>query len=490
MYKNKLYNYTKLTKGKTDDFPMLSKMPGKTSCTIVYCCIMYKNTQCEDRRSPPQRKSNSAGKESMKKEEKSIQNPFRPGNGIMPPYLAGRESIIERFEASLDTALSLPQNLVITGVRGTGKTVLLQRLEESCVRKNWLFVRREMSTRFNNELDFLTAICADLTVKIQGITVGRKPTGRPIGHRGGFFDEIDAVGELQLIEHLKNFQGTLGDWLEKVFGEMDAIVRETRHNGLVILYDESHVLEDERVEASFPLSLLIEVLSRVQQKNMRFYLLLAGLPPLLPNLSRAKTYTERMFSVRTLEHLTREASRRALEVPLEEAGLSFSKTLIERIVEETRGYPYFLQFYAFYLIQNVPKQRLGIAEYERLHPFLLKELDDSFFLGRFEKASEAEQKVLFAISGFGQGARVSDIRKKTGIDRNYLNQILKHLMDKGILYRVSRGRYAFTLPLFGEFLLRKRKQLQRAIRSSVNRTSGPGRRHGPTSSTASPGSCP
>ncbi len=358
----------------------------------------------------------------------------------MPPYLAGREEIIEWFERSLDTARALPQNLVITGVRGTGKTVLLQRLEESCARKNWLFVRREMSKRFNKETEFLTAICADLTVKIKGITIALKPKKHPIGYQGGFFDEIESVGEFQLIEYLKNYRGTLSDWLEQVFRDVDSILRKTDYHGLVILYDESHILEDNSIEANFPLSLLIEVLSRIQQKEMKFYLLLAGLPPLLPNLSRAKTYTERMFSVRTLEHLTPEESGRALEIPLENAGLSFSKTLIERIVKETRGYPYFLQFYAFYLIQNVPKKRLGLSDFEKMHPFLLKELDDSFFLGRFEKASEAEQKVLFTIAGFGEDARVSDIRKKAGIDRNYLNQILKHLMDKGILYRGRRGR--------------------------------------------------
>jgi len=395
----------------------------------------------------------------MKKKEKEIKNPFRPGNGIMPPYLAGRGEIIEGFERSLDAARSLPRNLVITGLRGTGKTVLLQRLEESCSRKRWLFVRREMSERFNSEFEFLTAICADLTVKIRGITSAHRTR-----RRGGFFGEIETTVGIQILEDLKNFRGTLSDLLTRVFGETDDVLKQTRYHGLVILYDESHVLEDERVEANFPLSLLIEVLSRVQQKGMRFYLLLAGLPPLLPNLSRAKTYTERMFTVRILEHLSEEESRRALEVPLEQAGLSFSRPLVERIVQETRGYPYFLQFYAFYLVQNVPKKRLGLPDYEKIRPFLLKELDDSFFLGRFEKTSDAEQRILFAIAGFGEEARVSELREKTQVDRNSLNQILKHLMDKGILYRVRRGKYAFTLPLFGEFLRRKRNQLKQAER--------------------------
>ena len=138
----------------------------------------------------------------MKRKEKRIQNPFRPGNGIMPPYLAGREEIIEGFEKSLDTAFSLPQNLVITGVRGTGKTVLLQRFEESCARKKWLFVRREMSARFNNELEFLTAICADLLAKTRGISLAKKRKGASAGYRGGFFDEIDTFGEHRLIDYL------------------------------------------------------------------------------------------------------------------------------------------------------------------------------------------------------------------------------------------------------------------------------------------------
>ncbi len=97
-----------------------------------------------------------------------MDNPFRPGNGIMPPYLAGREEEILWFENSLKSALSLPQNLVLSGIRGTGKTVLLRKFENICTQKRWLFVRREFNNKLNQEGEFLNALLTDIVTKIRG----------------------------------------------------------------------------------------------------------------------------------------------------------------------------------------------------------------------------------------------------------------------------------------------------------------------------------
>jgi hypothetical protein len=157
------------------------------------------------------------------------------------------------------------------------------------------------------------------------------------------------------------------------------------------LYDEFHFIEDGKITDNFPLSLLLESFSHVQQDGLRYYLVLSGLPPLFPNLVKAKTYAERMFSVKGLENLSKEASKKAINVPLKDYKISFTDELIDTIVEETQGYPYFLQFYPYYLIQNIPKKKIGSKDFNEMYPLILKELDESFFSGRFNRASDSER---------------------------------------------------------------------------------------------------
>jgi len=103
-----------------------------------------------------------------------MSNPFRPGNGIMPPYLVGREDEILWVERFLTSALSLPQDLVLSGIWGTGKTVLLRKFEEICTKKKWLFVKREFNNKLNQEGEFLNALLTDITAKTKGISLAKK----------------------------------------------------------------------------------------------------------------------------------------------------------------------------------------------------------------------------------------------------------------------------------------------------------------------------
>ncbi len=381
-----------------------------------------------------------------------LDNPFRPGNGIMPPYLAGREDEILWFINSLDSALSLPQNLILSGIRGTGKTVLLRKFEAICTKKRWLLVRREFNNKLNQEGEFLNALLTDIITKTKGISLVTKLKKPVIGFGEGYKDiEGDFISIL-----IQKYKGPLGDRLEAILREVYEAILEAGYNGLVFLYDEFHFLEDGKVSDNFPLSLLLESISHVQQEGLRYYLVLSGLPPLFLNLVKAKTYVERMFSVKSIGNLTKEASEKAIRLPLKNSNSIFTHKLIDIIVEETRGYPYFLQFYPYYLIQNIPKEKIGVEEFNGMYPLLLKELDESFFSGRFNRASESEQRILFVMAKFGPEVKFSELREISEINKNYLNQILISLIEKGLIFRVGRGKYKFTLPLFEKFLIRKR----------------------------------
>ena len=380
-------------------------------------------------------------------------NPFRPGNGIMPPYLAGRESEVIWFEDSLNSALFLPQNLVLSGIRGTGKTVLLRKFEEICTKKKWLFVRREFNNKLNQEEEFLDALLTDIIAKTKGISLAKRLKKPVIGFGGGYKEDTEGDFISTLIQRYK---GPLGDRLEAILKEVYEAILEAGYNGLVLLYDEFHFLEDGKVTGNFPLSLLLESFSHIQQEGLKYYLVLSGLPPLFPNLVKAKTYAERMFSVKTIGNLSKGSSQEAIRLPLKNSNVIFTNKLVDTIVEETRGYPYFLQFYPYYLIQNIPKKKVGLKEFNEMYPLLLKELDKSFFSGRFNRASESEQRILFEMAKLGPEIKFSELKERAKIDKNYLNQVLISLIEKGLIFRVTRGKYEFTLPLFEKFLVRKR----------------------------------
>jgi hypothetical protein len=370
----------------------------------------------------------------------------------MPPYLAGREEEILWFENSLKSALSLPRNLVLSGIRGTGKTVLLRKFENICTQKRWLFVRREFNNKLNQEGEFLNALLTDIVTKTKGISLAKKLKKPLIGFRERYKEEIEADFISVLIQ---KYKGPLGDRLEDILKDVYEAILEAGYNGLVLLYDEFHFIEDGKVNRSYPLSLLLESFSHVQQDGLRYYLVLSGLPPLFPNLVKAKTYAERMFSVKSIVNLSKEASQKAIKLPLKNSPINFTEELINIIVEETQGYPYFLQFYPYYLIQNIPKKKITLKDFQEMHSLLLKELDESFFSGRFNRASDGEQKILFEMAKLGPEIKFSELREKAKIDKNYLNQILISLIEKGLIFRIGRGKYKFTLPLFERFLLRK-----------------------------------
>ncbi|MGB9669383.1 MAG: AAA family ATPase [Anaerolineales bacterium] len=381
-------------------------------------------------------------------------NPFRPGNGISPPYLAGRDEQLKLFKKSLDTALTLPQNMVISGVRGTGKTALLKEFEKICQEKKWLCIRREFNPRHCSEAEFVGAVLTDVATKLKGALVAKGLTKRKIGFLPE--EERAPITEEIIYNLLSKYPGPLGDRFESALKEVHHVLEETGFHGLVLLYDEFHYIEDQRIQKNYPLSMLLEAFSHCQQEGLRYYLVLSGLPPLFPNLVSAKTYAERMFIVEELGSLDKDAARSAVVKPFKDSPLKFEKQLVEELVSETKGYPYFLQFYSYYLIDTIPKSKITLSDFKKIYPMLLGRLDKSFFAGRFERASDSERELLFNMAQLGTEIKVAELRKRTKLSKNVLNQFILSLVEKGLIYRERRGAYAFALPLFNEFLLRVR----------------------------------
>jgi hypothetical protein len=239
---------------------------------------------------------------------------------------------------------------------------------------------------------------------------------------------------------------------------MFSIIDKTDYKGLVLLFDEFHNVEDGKIERNYPLSLLLETFSHLQQDKFRLFLVLSGLPPLYPNLVNAKTYAERMFSVWKIGNLNKADAIKAIKNPLKSISQDFSQDLTDKLVQLTKGNPYLIQFFCHFTLENIPKRKIGIKEFQEMLPFLYAQLDNSFFEGRFSRATRGEQEVLFAMAKVSESATPQEIKKFIGISKSDLSQRLESLCAKNLIFKLERGKYSFALPAFKEFLERKEEK--------------------------------
>lgn len=384
-------------------------------------------------------------------------NPFMPGNGIEPKYLAGREEVLEFFSRSLVSYRSgLPQNMVIFGLRGTGKTVLLRRFKTVGESKNWLCIEREFNDRYCDDEIFADAIIKDIittateaSVQKRIIEAGKKITDflKP--------EEISAFG-ISYKPFYKEKRVLLEDYLKEMLVSNWPVLRKSGKTGVVFLYDEFHIIHDKADRKAYPLASILGAMAYAQRNGCKYYLVLTGLPLIKMNLKEAKTYTERMFSFKEVDNLSTSQAKEAIVGTLKGSGYSFDAELIKQIIQETKGYPFFIQFYGYFLIERLSKSKFTVEDLKRLRTPLIKELDLRFFEDRFNLASDKEKKVLEAMARLGEmDIPAIEIRTKAKISHPNLMELLKRLQEKGLVYRASRGKYGFAIPLFKDYILRR-----------------------------------
>ena len=383
-------------------------------------------------------------------------NPFRPGNGVAPPYLAGRDGLLAEFQRFLDEDHPPHANWTLTGLRGTGKTVLLGEFATRGERAGWLCLERELGDRHRDEVrlaDAITDDCAALARRCSALTgVGdtlerawqyvrpRRLTVGEVGYEPAYETGPDEPARAILA----------------AFAALDEAVAKTDARGALLLYDEAHLLVDDRRHEQFPLSALLAGLGHAQRKSTRVRLVLCGLPTLSLNLKRARTYAERMFRHIVIGHLERGDAWDALGVPLAGSGRAIELPLLRKIVEQTGGYPYFLQFFGSFLCSRIGRPDVRLDDYLALEGSLLHELDLAFFEDRYLSAGVAGQRVLEAMTL--SGGRISALSLRRSLaDLPNVDVVVRRLVDRGLVYRPTRGTYDFALPLFGSYLRRRAK---------------------------------
>ena len=385
-----------------------------------------------------------------------LPNPFRPGNGVPPPHLAGRDRLLDTFEDWLLEEPPLHANWALTGLRGTGKTVLLGEFAARAERAGWLTLQRELGDRHRDDVRFAEALIEDCEALI-GRTDAIAAIGQTI-ERGARWlrPKRISVGEISVDPSYAGSRPAPADGMRSAFGQLDSVLSHSERPGAILLYDEAHLLADDRSRERFPLSGLLAALGAVQRPRPRVRIIMSGLPTLSLNLKRARTYAERMFRHAVVGNLEADAAEEALAIPLAGSGRSFGLSLIGEIVEQTAGYPYFLQFFGAFVCSRLGLEHIALADFQRVESALLYELDLAFFEDRFEGAAPSEQILLLAMSR--AGGRVSLTRLVAEV-RDGVNVPvgLRRLIDRGLVYRPTRATYDFALPLFGPYLRRRAK---------------------------------
>jgi len=260
------------------------------------------------------------------------------------------------------------------------------------------------------------------------------------------------------------------DLMRSAFGQLDSLLSHCERPGAILLYDEAHLLADDRGRERFPLSTLLAALGAVQRKHQRVRIILSGLPTLSLNLKRARTYAERMFRHVSVGNLELDAAEEALAIPLAGTRRSFGLSLIGEICEETAGYPYFLQFFGAFACTRIGLEHIELADFQRVESALLYELDLAFFEDRFEGAPQTEQLVLEAMARDTGPVTLRRLRPQLS-DVASVDLLVRRLIERGLVYRTGRATYDFALPLFRSFI-RRRRQLTRLTRS-VRKASAP-----------------
>lgn len=389
-------------------------------------------------------------------------NPFKPWAWHMPPYLSWRENEIREFTALTEQNVIL-NNIIVTWLRWVWKTVFLEEMKKRILTAGgWRWAQNDMSeTASISEENLATRMIADLSVVTSDLIIYKTEVPK-IGFQT---DEIQEFDETRLNYNVlkriyDNSPWLVSDKLKFLLEFVWQILKDNnKKTGIIFVYDEAQNLEDHSDDREYPLSVLLETFQSLQRKWAPFLLVLTGLPTLFPKLIEARTYSERMFHIITLDHLNKDDGRIAIVKPLQDikSPYVFSNTIQDGIIDMSWGYPYFLQFiskevFDFYLSTNDEIHINFLSQ-------ILHKLDEDFFMGRWSNTTDREQELLMVIASIIEDDSEFTIQDiswawKIEMSGSQINQTLARLIKKGFIYKNRHGKYNFAVPLLGSFIRR------------------------------------
>ncbi len=383
-------------------------------------------------------------------------NPYTPNAGARPAALVGRDAELEAFDVLLArlTRGYTEQSMLITGLRGVGKTVLLNEFEARARTGGWVSVEAEITKNeeFGRRMALLTrravlqiaprAGWGERMRRAAGVLRSFQVT---VSSEGTVTAGLDVEAEPGIAD-----SGELSDDLTDLFVALGEAARE-QGTGVAFLIDEVQFLHAPELEA------LIMALHKTVQRSLPVTLVGAGLPQLPRLAGDAKSYAERLFKFPHIGRLDleREAPQ-ALTRPAHDLGVSFTPDAVTAIVDYTEGYPYFLQEYGKIVWNLAPDgTEIDLESAEAARPLVEAKLDESFFRVRTQRITELELQYLRVMAGLGHGPfRTGDVAEAMGRRSEQLGPTRARLIEKGLLYTPGHGLTAFTVPQFHRYMQR------------------------------------
>jgi hypothetical protein len=380
-----------------------------------------------------------------------FENPFRPGAGAPPPALLGRDRLIDDFGLTLRrTVAGRPGKSVMPiGLRGVGKTVLLNRFHE-IARDEGLrvgFVEAPESGDFRRMLATrLRAILLDLDRGAVSKAVTRalgtlKSFAYTLPDGSSISIDVDAIAG-------RADSGVLSEDVTDLLVATGEAARE-RGSGVVLAIDEVQYLSSEELAA------MITAIHRTVQLNLPILLVGAGLPQLPGLAGEAKSYAERLFEFPHVGSLDDEDARAVLQLPVRQHGVEFTDGALDVLLERTQGYPYFLQEWGYHVWNAASASPIAREDVLLAAPEVQQQLDNNFFLVRMDRLTPAERQYLHKMAALGPGPhRSGDIAAELGVKVESVAPRRSALIRKGMVFSPAHGDTAFTVPLFDDFLRR------------------------------------
>jgi len=393
-----------------------------------------------------------------------VRNPYAPGAGQRPPELAGRDSELAAFDVLLErVARARPErSVMLTGLRGVGKTVLLNAMRSAAVRRGWgtgkLEARpdqplrhplaaalhlavRELAQPNRGEAEHVLGVLKAFAQRESRTASGKAPKLRDRWQPG--IDAPVVTGRAD--------SGDIEIDLVELFADVSGLAGDTGH-GVAIFIDEMQDLMPDDVSA------LCAACHEVSQQGLPLVVVGAGLPHLPAVLSASKSYSERLFRYARIDRLDRAAADAALQRPAQEEDAAFDDAALEAMYAATGGYPYFVQAYGKVAWDVAPRSPITAADVAVAVPEAQAELAVGFFGSRYERATPAEREYLRAMAEVAdpdapdQPVATSAVAESVGRQPQSLSPARDGLLKKGLVYSGQRGKIAFTVPHFGFYL--------------------------------------
>lgn len=388
-------------------------------------------------------------------------NPYRPGAGLMPVYIAGRDEDIQNVSQMFDAlTMDIPtQSIIFSGLRGVGKTVLINKLQSIAEEKGIFCKHIEIEERN----DFISQIAECSQAFLRTVSAKEKfkhLIQKPLEAIKSLvvsFNPEDNSFSLSMQDRELYVSNNLTQTLTEVFSTIGETAQKTE-TPICFFIDEIQYMKQNQLGS------LIAALHRANQLGYPIMIIGAGLPKIYKMLSDEKSYSERLFMYKKIDSLTDEQSEKAIEEPAKKFNIIYAHEATNKIVEITKGYPFFIQQLCKIVYDKTNKDVIELSDVENCIDEFLSFLDERFFKSRYERCAESEKKFIFAMVECGElPCTISNVAHNLNKTVGSISTTRAQLISKGIIYPVRYKELDFTVPEFSGYIQRLEEYKQWCI---------------------------